>query len=144
VVPRPGLEWSEASDSCNRPVIVTMPLVRVMQVAFHEIVGMATVRNRFMSAAAAMSVFRVVRSAGVVRRAGGRIRTTLGQGMFIHVLHVDVVKVSIVQIIDVTFMLDRGVSASWTMRMRVLLVCFVIVHFPMLSLGSKASYFKPA
>jgi hypothetical protein len=112
----PAREWfrlrNQISGGSHCSVIVAVPLVRVMQVAFHEIVGMATVRNRFMSAAAAMSVFRVVRSAGVVRRAGGRIRTTLGQGMFIHVLRVDVVKVSIVQIIDVTFMLDRSVSAS--------------------------------
>jgi hypothetical protein len=93
-------------------VVIAVPLVRVMQVAFHKIVGMTAVRNRFVATAAAMSVFRVVRSTGVARRTSGRVQAALGQSMFIHVFRVDVVKVSIVQIIDVPFMLDSGVSAT--------------------------------
>jgi hypothetical protein len=118
-------------------MVVAVPLVRVVQMAFHKIVGMAAMRNRFMTAAAAMRVFRVVRSAGMARRASGRIRAALAKSMLIHVSGVCVVQMAVVQIIDVIFMLNRSVSASWTMRMRVLLVCFVIVHFPMLSLESK-------
>jgi hypothetical protein len=97
---------------------------------------MATVRNRFMTATAAMSVFPVVCSAGMAGGTGRWIRAALPQRMFIHVSSVGIVKMAVVQIIDMSFVLDRGVSATCTMRMRVLIVCFVIAHFPMLSLGS--------
>ena len=72
---------------------------------------MVAMRNRFMAAAAAMSVFRVVRSAGVARRTSGRVQATLRQRMFIHMSRMKVVKMSVVQIIDVTFMFDCDVSA---------------------------------
>jgi hypothetical protein len=93
-------------------MVVAVPLVRVVQMAFHKIVSMAAMRNRFMTAAAAMRVFRVVRSAGMARRAGGRIRAALAKSMLIHVSGVCVVQMAVVQIIDVIFMLNRSVSAS--------------------------------
>jgi hypothetical protein len=74
-----------------------------MQVIFHEIVDMATVRNRFVTAADAMSVLSVVHPAGVARGTSSRIRAALAQGMFIHVSRVRMrlVKVAVVEIIDV-------------------------------------------
>ena len=40
-----------------------------------------------------------------------------------------VVKMSFMQIIDVTLVFDRGMSAVWTMRMGVLVMRFVVAHF---------------
>jgi hypothetical protein len=111
-------------------VVVAVSLVHVMQVAFHQIVSMAAVWNRFMTATTAMSMFAVVRSAAMARGAGGRIRAALVQSMLIHMSSVSAVKMAVVHIIDVAFMLDRGMSATPTMRMSVLIVCFVFVHFP--------------
>lgn len=49
--------------------------------------------------------------------------------MFVHVSLMDTVKMPVVQVIHVTFVFDCGVSAARTMRMGVLIVRFVVVHF---------------
>jgi len=105
-----------------------MPLVGMMKMSFHEIVFMTTVRNLFMSAARSMRVLTVMRAARMGRSASGRIRTTLRQGVFIHVPLVGTVKMPVMQIVDVTFVLDRDMPAAWTVSMGVLIVCFVIAH----------------
>ena len=67
---------------------------------------MATVRNRFVTASVGMSMFPIVRSAGMARGTSGRIRAALAQSMFIQMSSVGIVKMAVVQIIDVTFMFD--------------------------------------
>ena len=39
------------------------------------------------------------------------------------------VKMSFMQIIDVTLVFDRGMAAVWTMRMGVLVMRFMVAHF---------------
>jgi hypothetical protein len=118
------------SSSCHRDgtVIVAMPLMRMMQVAFDEIVGVAAVRNRLMSATWPMSVLVVVRSTPMRRRTSGWIRAALRQCMFVDVTLMGAVKMSFVQIVDVTFMFDRGMAAAWTVSMGMLVMCFVVAH----------------
>jgi len=70
----------------------------------------------------------VVCTARMSRGARGRIRAAVGQTVFIHMTLVGAVKMPIVQIIDVTFMFDGGMAASWTVRMCVLIVGFVGAH----------------
>jgi hypothetical protein len=48
--------------------------------------------------------------------------------MFIHVLFVDAVKMPVVQIIDVSFVLNHGVTAAGPVRMRMQIVRFVVAH----------------
>jgi hypothetical protein len=110
-------------------VVIAVPLVRMMKVAFHEIVRMATVRDRFVSAAGAVRVFPFVRSAGMARSTSRRIRAALWQGMFIGMSRMVAVKMPVVQIVDVAFVFDRSVSAARTMRMRVLIMRVVVAHF---------------
>jgi hypothetical protein len=43
-------------------MVIAVPLVRMVQVAFDEIVGVAAVRYRLVSASRAMSVLTIVRS----------------------------------------------------------------------------------
>jgi hypothetical protein len=93
-------------------VVVAVPLIWTMQMAFDEIVGVAAVRNRFMSATSPMRVLTVMRSARMTRGASGRIRATLRQGMFVDMPLVGAVKMPFMQIIDVTFVFDGGVPAS--------------------------------
>jgi hypothetical protein len=97
-------------------VVIAVPLVRMVQMAFDEIVGVAAMRNRFMSASSPMRVLDVVLSARMSRGTSGRIRATLRQGMFIDVPLVGTVKMPVMQIIDVSFVFDGGVPAAWTMR----------------------------
>lgn len=89
-----------------------MPLVRMVQMALDEIVGVASMWNRFMSTSSPMRVLAVVRTTRMRRGTGGRIGATLGQGMFIHMPLVGTVKMPIMQIVDVTFVFDGGVPAS--------------------------------
>jgi len=70
----------------------------------------------------------VVRTARMSRGAGGRIRATVGQTVFIHMTLMGTVKMPIMQIVDVTFMFDGGMAASWTVGMGVLIVGFVGAH----------------
>jgi hypothetical protein len=59
--------------------------------------------------------------------------------MLIDVSGVCVVQMAVVQIVDVTFMLYRGVPATGAMRMGMLIVSFVIAHFTYPLLGSNVS-----
>ena len=106
-----------------------MPVVGMMQVSFHEIVFMTAVRNRFMSAAGPMRVLAVVRAARMSRGTGGRIRTALRQGVFIHVPLVRTVKMPVMHIVNVTFVLYADMPTAWTVSMRVLIMRFVVAHF---------------
>src|ERR1700676_1301230 len=91
--------------------LIAMPLVLMMQMTFYDMVHVLAVRNRFVSAARLMSVLLIMRTARMARRTIRRIRSALCQGMFIHVSRVDVVKMPVVQIVDVTVVLYRGVTA---------------------------------
>jgi hypothetical protein len=48
--------------------------------------------------------------------------------MLIYMPLMGAVKMSFMQIIDVTFVFDRGMAAVWTMRMGVLVMRFVVAH----------------
>lgn len=76
------------------------------------------------------------RTTRVSRGTSGGVRASLRQNMFIHVPRMGAVKVPVMQIVDVTIVLDRRVPAAWAMRMRVLIVCFVIAHL-VVSFGSR-------
>jgi hypothetical protein len=93
-------------------VVIAVALVRMVQMVFDEIVGVAAMRNRFMSASGPVRVLVVMRSARMSRGTSGRIRATLRQGMFIDMPFVGTVKMPLMQIIDVTFVFDGGVPAA--------------------------------
>jgi hypothetical protein len=118
-------------------VIVAVPFVRMMKVSSHQIVFMTTMRNRFMSATSPMRVLGVMGAARMSGGTGGWIRSTVRQCMFIHVPLVGAVKMSVMQVVDVTFVFDRGVAAAWTVRMGVLVMRFVVAHVTcLLPIGS--------
>jgi hypothetical protein len=48
--------------------------------------------------------------------------------MFVHVTLMGTVKMSLVQIIDVTFVFDRGMAAAWTVSVGVLVMRFMVAH----------------
>jgi hypothetical protein len=106
-----------------------MPVVGMMKMSLHEIVLMTAVRNRLMPAASPMRVLAIMRAARVCRGTGGRIRTTLRQGVFIHVPLVRTVKMPVMHIVNVTFVLYADMPAAWTVSMRVLIMRFVVAHF---------------
>jgi len=89
---------------------------------------MTAVGNRFMPAAGSMRVLAVVRAARMSGSTSGRIRTTLRQGVFIHVPLVRTVKMPVMHIVNVTLVLHADMPAAWTVSMRVLIMRFVVAH----------------
>ena len=96
-------------------MVVAVIAVRVMQVVADAIVHVIAMRNRLVATAGAMNVTRFVATAAVV---GGALVGVTGR-YFDHVLidmiAVRVVQVTIMQIIGVAAMANRGVPAAWTM-----------------------------
>jgi hypothetical protein len=77
-------------------VIVAVPVVRVMQMPTHQIIDVAAMRNRLMSAVRAMHVGGVVLAAVVLgRAAGGVLRPDLKR-VLVYVVAVGMVQMSIV------------------------------------------------
>ena len=109
-------------------MIVTVSLMGMMQMALDEIVGMVAVRNCLMSASGGVVVFVVMRAAGMAGAAARGIGTALRQRMLIHMAFVKMVQMAVVQIVDVPFMLHRGMSTARAVRMGMLIVSVVIAH----------------
>jgi hypothetical protein len=87
-------------------VVVAVILVWMMQMALHQIVRVITVRDCLVTASRAVGMLRVMVTAGVGGRTGGRIRAAVGERMLVHVPTVDAVQMVVVEIIDVVVVLD--------------------------------------
>ena len=102
-------------DDFNRAVVIAVAVVRVVELAVHQVVGVVAVWNGFVPALWTMSVA----GAGRVRGAGGRIGVTYGNGGLIHMVAVRRVKVAVVEVGDFVANADGGVAAAFAMNMRV-------------------------
>ena len=91
----------------------------MMQSAVYKIVEMVTMRHRFMPA-----VWTVDVGAVDFRRTVHGICGINSDDMFVHVILVHVVKMSIVKIIHMAVMANRGVPACRTMLVSVLGMMF--------------------
>jgi hypothetical protein len=98
-------------------MVVTVSLVRMMEVALHKIIRVTAVGDSLVPATPAVGMFSVMCSARVGWSTSDRIRATLFEHMFIDVTAVGAMKVSVVQVVDMPFMFDCGVPAACTMRM---------------------------
>ena len=77
-------------------MVIAVPLMRMMQMAFHQVVDVLAVWNSFVSTARLMRMFPIVRTARMARGAVRRIRAAIWQGMFIQMSRMDTVKMPIV------------------------------------------------
>ena len=64
---------SKSTDDAHRPVIVAVPIVRMVQVAVDKIVHVVTVRNHLVSAVGTVNMPLVVSGALVIRRTFCRV-----------------------------------------------------------------------
>jgi hypothetical protein len=93
--------------------MVAMPLMRVVQVARDEVIDVVAVRHRFVPAAGAVNVSRLVPAAGVAGGAGLGIGRGDGQHMLLdHSARGGVVEVAVVQVIDMAVVLNGRVPAA--------------------------------
>jgi hypothetical protein len=110
------------SPKLNGAVVVAVAAVGVVQVAAHNVIRVAGVRNGFMPAAGAVLVGALVAAALVLGGAAVGILRARGQFMAVHLAVMQVVHVAFVQIIGVAVVLDALMPASFAVRMGVALV----------------------
>ena len=79
------------SDCLQRPVVVAMPGVRVMQVPRDQVVAVAGMRDDLVPTGRAVSMGLVMLAASVRGRAGRRVRSSLGHRALIDVVVVHAV-----------------------------------------------------
>jgi hypothetical protein len=94
-----------------------MIAMRMVQVAVHQVVDMVAVRNLRMAAVWPVDVALFVPTAVVTGCAAVGIDRGYFQHALIHMIAVNVVQVSVVQIIDVPVVPDRRVATSRAMLM---------------------------
>jgi len=93
-------------------VVVAVVAVRVVQMTINEVVRVVAMRYGFVSAAGAVYMSRFVAVAVMIWGADVRVGGADGDGVFIDVVAVRMVQVSVVQVINVAFVLDGGVAAA--------------------------------
>jgi len=94
------------------PVVITVIAMRMVQVAVHQIIDVATMRNRFVTTIRTVNMPRIMTAALMVWRAGIRV----GDGdvervLFDLPISADVVHVAVVQVVNVIAVLNAGVFA---------------------------------
>ena len=109
-------------QGCYRSVIITMIVVRVMEVSIDQVVDVLTMGHCFMTTARPVYMPLRMTCALVFRRASLRIGPCYVNYMFIDVVPVRVVQVSIVQIVDMPIMHDTYMAALRAMRMGMIFV----------------------
>lgn len=103
------------------PVVVAMRAVRVVQVPLYEVVNMIAVRHGRVSAAGAVHVRVGVAPAMMVGSAGVGVAAADGQFVLLNrPVGKRMVQMSVVEIIDMAFMLDGRMSAGGAVLMRMI------------------------
>jgi hypothetical protein len=96
-------------------VVVAVVAVRVMKMAVDQVIDVIPMRYRFVPTAWPVDVARIVPTA--VWRTLVRVFCADVDPMFVYMIAMRMVQMSIMQIVDVVIMLDRGMSAPRAMLM---------------------------
>lgn len=92
-------------------MVIAMIAVRMMEMAFDQIVDMITMRHRLVTAAGTVLMSGRVPGAMVLRGAGARIGGVYRDSMLVDVIAMHVVEVSVMQVVDMAAMPDRDMAA---------------------------------
>ena len=106
--------------------MITMPVMRMMQMPIHQIIHVVPMRYRLMSTTIAMHMLRLVALA-TMRSAACRIRRRHLNHMLVEMVAVRAVQMSIMQIIGVISMLHRRVPATCSMNVGMQFVNLMMV-----------------
>lgn len=104
-------------------MVVAMGAMCKMQVTVHKIVDMVSVRHGLMAAAGAVAVSSFMSAASMGWRAGCRIGRAHCEHMLIHMVVMQVMKVTVVQIILMVVMMDGTMTAIGSVS-----VCMSLVN----------------
>jgi hypothetical protein len=89
-----------------------MPVMRMMQVAIHQVVNVVAVRHSNMPTPRAMLVARLVSAAAVRWRTIGRIGGRDVNDVLLDRLAVLMMQMPVVQVVDVSVVQDGGVATT--------------------------------
>ncbi len=103
------------SGCFDSPVVIAVPIVRVVQVPCDEVVDVARVGNGFVPAACAVNVPLRVPRACMRGRADNRGGAAVVERTLIDVAFVVMVQMPIVDVVDVVAVPERRVSAVGSM-----------------------------
>lgn len=112
----------------HRTVIVAMAFMRMMKVAFHQVVGVTAVGHRFMATARPVHVSRSVPPAFVRGCADIRVLRANLEHALVHVVPMHGVQAALVEVIDMASVADGGVPAPFAVDVRVLRMDLVLGH----------------
>jgi hypothetical protein len=102
----------------QRPVVVAVIAVRMMQSAVHEIVGVVAVRHRFMAANRSVPVRRLVAGRVTLWIAAVRVPVVYRNHMLLGTPVLGMLKTAMIEVIDVAFMLHGEMTASAAVNVR--------------------------
>lgn len=98
-------------------MIIAMTAAGMVQMPFHQVINVITVRHGFVTTASSMLVIAVVAAAIVIRCAIGSISATNAQRMIVHMIAMYVVEVTVMKIVFMAIMLDGLVTTTFTVFM---------------------------
>ena len=104
----------------ENPVVVAMIAVRVVEMAFNQIVNVATVRNRRVAAGRAVNMVGGVFLRGKARRAGLGIGSADFDGVLVVMAVVRVMQMTGIQIVHMTIVPDGHMAAIRAVLMGVI------------------------
>ena len=99
-------------------MVITMAIVRMVQMTVHKIIDVVAMWHGFVPAARAVNVACFMAVAVVIRGTNIRIDRANGNAVFIHMPLVRVVQMAVVQVINVAIMFNGGVAAVCAVLMR--------------------------
>ncbi|WP_020146750.1 hypothetical protein [Thioalkalivibrio sp. ALJ15] len=108
-------------------MVVAVVTMGVMQVAVYQVVHVVPVRNGLVAAAGTVHVIRVVTLALMVRGAVIGVRFAHLDDMLVNMVAMRMVEMTIMQVIHVSVVLHRGVSAAGSVFMIVIRM-FLATH----------------
>ena len=98
----------------NSAMVVAVAAVSMMQMAIYEVVDVVAMRDGLVAASRSVLVAGVMGSALMIRCAAHRVRIVNRKAVLVDVVGVRVVKMTVMQIVDVALVLDRQMTAALT------------------------------
>ena len=103
-------------------MVIAVSIVGIVQVPINEIARVITMGNRFMATARSMHMVSIMTRAVMAFCTGVWVHISYFNDMLIDMIPMGVVKMTIVEVVDVVAVLDRRVATVWTMDMIVILM----------------------
>lgn len=103
------------SNDLHRTVVIAVIAVRMVQMAGDEIIDMIAMWNSLVTAAGSMNVGGIMSATSMVGRASIRVLAAHFDCMFVHVIAMRMMKMAIMEVIQMVAVSDGNVAAVGSM-----------------------------